>query len=160
MEYLNAQNKPKIGVEMTRGHLREKNIPHARQQVRDMMRRMEPEQYDQRATETTQRRQYSVPFINSLWHIDGHHKLIRWKIVIHGGIDGKSHLVPFMYASDNNRADTVRYLFLEGTSKWGWPQRVRADYGGESLGVKLGMELRRGTFSMKKDYYEIIMKSA
>ncbi|KIO23856.1 hypothetical protein M407DRAFT_44189, partial [Tulasnella calospora MUT 4182] len=36
---------------------------------------------------------YSVPFPNSLWHIDGHHKLIRWKIVTHGGIDGKSRLV-------------------------------------------------------------------
>ncbi|KAJ9091560.1 hypothetical protein QFC21_007185 [Naganishia friedmannii] len=144
MEYLNAQNKPKIGLEMARGHLREKNVPHTREQVRDLMRRLEPEQYDQRAGEATRRRQYSVPFVNSLWHIDGHHKLIQWKVVIHGGIDGKSHLVPSMYASDNNRADTVQKLFLNGTSKWGWPQRVRADYGGENLGVKLEMELRRG----------------
>lgn len=31
---------------------------------------------------------YSVPRSNHLWHIDGHHKLIWWGIVIHGIIDG------------------------------------------------------------------------
>ncbi|KAF8835009.1 hypothetical protein BDN67DRAFT_913766, partial [Paxillus ammoniavirescens] len=31
---------------------------------------------------------YSVPRSNYLWHIDGHHKLIWWGIVIHGMIDG------------------------------------------------------------------------
>ncbi|KIO17819.1 hypothetical protein M407DRAFT_49449, partial [Tulasnella calospora MUT 4182] len=39
------------------------------------------------------RRSYYVPFPNSLWHIDGHHKLIRWKIVTHGGVDGKTRVV-------------------------------------------------------------------
>jgi hypothetical protein len=36
------------------------------------------------------RRQYHVKRPNSLWHIDGHHKLILWGIVIHGCIDGYS----------------------------------------------------------------------
>ncbi|KAF4114111.1 hypothetical protein G5714_004334 [Onychostoma macrolepis] len=40
---------------------------------------------------------------NSLWHIDGNHKLIRWRIVIHG----YSRLVVFLRASDNNRGGTV-----------------------------------------------------
>jgi hypothetical protein len=31
---------------------------------------------------------YSVKRPNALWHLDGHHKLIRWGIVIHGVIDG------------------------------------------------------------------------
>jgi hypothetical protein len=30
---------------------------------------------------------------NSLWHLDGHHKLIMWGIVIHGVIDGYCHIV-------------------------------------------------------------------
>ncbi|KAF8550945.1 hypothetical protein OG21DRAFT_1385958, partial [Imleria badia] len=34
------------------------------------------------------RRVYEVPRSNYMWHIDGHHKLIRWGIVIHGMIDG------------------------------------------------------------------------
>ncbi len=28
------------------------------------------------------------PRPNSVWHIDGHHKLIRWGIVVHGMVDG------------------------------------------------------------------------
>ncbi|KAJ9096300.1 hypothetical protein QFC20_006438 [Naganishia adeliensis] len=108
------------------------------------MHELDPVEYEARGSETTRRREYFVPFVNSVWHMDGHHKLIDWKIVIHGAIDGKSHVVTFMYASDNNRADTVRGLFLGGTQQWGWPQRVRVDHGGENLGVKLEMELRRG----------------
>lgn len=36
---------------------------------------------------------YSVPRPNALWHIDGHHKLIHWGIVIHGVADGYSRKV-------------------------------------------------------------------
>ena len=32
--------------------------------------------------------EYQVPRSNYLWHIDGHHKLIAWGVVIHGIIDG------------------------------------------------------------------------
>ncbi|CAD6915192.1 unnamed protein product [Tilletia caries] len=88
---------------------------------------------------------YDVPFANSLWHIDGHHKLIRYKIVIHGGIDGKSHLVTFMKAANNNRASTVFLAFKEGVYHCGLPSRVRADHGGEMVAVKAYMEARRGT---------------
>ncbi|THV01312.1 hypothetical protein K435DRAFT_596802, partial [Dendrothele bispora CBS 962.96] len=31
---------------------------------------------------------YRVPRPNALWHLDGHHKLILWGIVIHGCVDG------------------------------------------------------------------------
>ncbi|KAI6114827.1 hypothetical protein EDD16DRAFT_1483344, partial [Pisolithus croceorrhizus] len=31
---------------------------------------------------------YYVKWPNAVWHINGHHKLIRWGIVIHGFIDG------------------------------------------------------------------------
>ncbi|KAI5984837.1 hypothetical protein EDD15DRAFT_2143373, partial [Pisolithus albus] len=37
---------------------------------------------------TIHRRQYRVSRPNALWHMDGHHKLIHWGIVIHGIIDG------------------------------------------------------------------------
>ena len=35
--------------------------------------------------------------------------IFRWRIVIHGGIDGFSRLVVFMAASDNNGQETVLY---------------------------------------------------
>ena len=36
---------------------------------------------------------YHVLRPNHLWHIDGHHKMIAWGIVIHGVVDGYSHKV-------------------------------------------------------------------
>ena len=72
---------------------------------------------------------------NSLWHIDGHHKLVRWKVIVHGGIDGYSRLVVFLKASANNRADTMFASFLEGVTRYGLPSRVRCDKGGENVMV-------------------------
>ena len=43
--------------------------------------------------EKKHRRHYHVPRPNALWHIDGHHKLIKWGIVIHGVADGYSRQV-------------------------------------------------------------------
>lgn len=90
------------------------------------------------------RRVYRVPWINSLWHLDGHHKLIRWKIVIHGAIDGFSRMITFCRASDNNRAETVGQAFKEAVHEYGWPSRVRADQGKENWAVMTMMEEQRG----------------
>jgi hypothetical protein len=95
--------------------------------------------------ETINRREYHAPFPNAVWHIDGHHKLGNFKFVIHGGMDGNSRLVTFMAVSDNNRATTVKDLFVKATENWGCPQRVRADHGGENVQVQEVMEFLRGT---------------
>ena len=73
-------------------------------------------------------------FPNSVWHIDGHHKIVRWRFVIHGGIDGFSRTVVFLKCSDNNRASTVN-LFQESASRFGLPDRVRTDHGRENVCV-------------------------
>ena len=74
-----------------------------------------------------------VAMPNSLWHIDSHHKLIKWRIVIHGGIDGYSRLPVYLRASDNNRADTVLDCFIKAVSDYNVPSRVRCDKGGENV---------------------------
>lgn len=40
------------------------------------------------------------------------HTYFRWKIVIHGGVDGYSHLIVFLRAANNNRSSTVMDSFL------------------------------------------------
>ncbi|KAG6894990.1 hypothetical protein C0992_003632, partial [Termitomyces sp. T32_za158] len=92
-----------------------------------------------------QRRVYSVPGPNSLWHHDGQHGLIRWKIVIHAFIDGFSRLLLGIRAHNNNRADTVLKLFEDIAAAFGYPSRVRGDHGTENLLVAARMEEVRGT---------------
>ncbi|KIJ06896.1 hypothetical protein PAXINDRAFT_91322, partial [Paxillus involutus ATCC 200175] len=56
--------------------------------LRLSMQRIDPLGRMLRGRATVERQVYSVPRSNYLWHMDGHHKLIRWGFVIHGIIDG------------------------------------------------------------------------
>ncbi|KAJ9128251.1 hypothetical protein QFC24_000544 [Naganishia onofrii] len=156
-EWWRSADIKRTGAQRTLGWLRSKNIPCTRKQVRRVLENMRPAEHLERRLQAIPRKKYRARFVNTLWHIDGNHKLIRWKIVIHGGIDGASHLATFMTASDNNRALTVCQSFVEGAQKWGWPVRVRADYGGENLEVKAIMEATRrgrpGTFITGKSVH-------
>lgn len=59
----------------------------------------------------------------------------RWRLVVHGGIDGHSRRIMFMRCSNNNKSDTVLSAFLGGVSEHGLPSRVRSDKGKENVGV-------------------------
>src|SRR6266542_3056461 len=90
-----------------------------RERVRSSIRRIDPWGMVNRFAEMTTRRVYSVAGPNSLWHIDGNHKLIRWKFVVHGGIDGYSRKVMYLHCSTNNWSDTVTLLFVQAVNKHG-----------------------------------------
>ena len=77
-------------------------------------------------------------------HIDGHHKLIRWRFVIHGGIDGYSRKIVFLNCSANNRAQTVLGVFQQAVQDHGLPLRVRADMGVENVDIARFMLYNRG----------------
>ncbi len=102
-----TQVHPANGQRMLFGHLRSLGIRLSRQRARDSLLRVDPHGVNLRLRLALHRRQYSVPGPNSLWHIDGHHKLIKWNIVIHGGIDGFSKEVVYLHAANNNRSSTV-----------------------------------------------------
>ena len=70
-------------------------------------------------------------------YADGHHKLIRWKLVTHAGIDGFSRMVVYLKCSPNNASVTVYDLFLQAVRKFSLPSRVRSDQGGENRLVAL-----------------------
>ena len=64
---------------------------------------------------------------NVLWHLDGYHKFIRWKIVIHGAIDGYSRLIMFLKASNNNCVFTVLSTFISAVEEYGLSSRYRGE---------------------------------
>uniref|UniRef100_A0A3Q3H2N7 Integrase catalytic domain-containing protein n=1 Tax=Kryptolebias marmoratus TaxID=37003 RepID=A0A3Q3H2N7_KRYMA len=126
---------PNAGYKIMLGHVRSRGINIQRHRLRASMRRLDPEAILMRrlSIQTARRRQYSVPAPNSLWHIDGNHKLIRWRIVVHGGVDGFSRLIVYLDASTNNRALTVLHSFISAVGQYDVPSRVRSDKGGENV---------------------------
>ena len=79
------------------------------------------------------RREYHVATPNSLWHIDGHHKLIRWRIIAHGRIDRFSRLPVYLNVSNSTSSSVVLDYFRAAVSQYGLPSRVQCDKGGENI---------------------------
>ena len=57
---------------------------------------VDPEGTAERRSVAIERRTYHVICPNEVWHIDGHHKLIRLRLVAHGGMDGYSCAITFL----------------------------------------------------------------
>ena len=124
---------PRSGEKIVDARLRAQGIHVPRERVRDSIRRVDPSGIQSRMRKVLRRRQYSVKCPNALWHLDGYHKLIRWRIVIHGGIDGYSRLITYLQASPNNRSESVLSAFLKAVNEFGLPSRIRTDRGGENV---------------------------
>ena len=61
--------------------------------------------------------------------------MVRWRFVIHGGIDGFSRSIVYLRCCSNNKAETVLALFLDASERFGLPSRVRSDFGTENVDV-------------------------
>ena len=117
-----------------------------RRWVRESIARVDPQNTALRWGVLVSRHSYHVPWSNSLWHLDGHHSLIRWKIVIHRCIDGFSRRIIFLRSNSNNLAEAVLELFLAAVQRDGnlWPSRIRVDKGVENVLVCAAMVQARG----------------
>ena len=72
--------------------------------------------------------------------------LIRYKLVTHLFIDGKSRFITGARTHNNNRADTVLTLFHDARQH-GNPRRVRGDHGTENMKVAEWMDTHFGVGS-------------
>lgn len=159
------QKKPDSGLRYLVGFLRSHGLRIQRRRVIKSLRRVDGLGSVLRRRATIQRKKYTSPRPNALWHCDGHHKLIQYGVVIHGFIDGFCRTVHFsvsvhgiisnsisifvqqvtgIRASTNNRPATVLGVFLEAIEVYGTPSRLRGDRGGENVDLSVWMILRRG----------------
>lgn len=90
---------PPCGEKSIYGRLRSRGIHIQRERMRASLRRVDPSGVLSRCRSVLHRRVYCVKSANALWHIDGYHKLIHWRIVVHGGIDGFSRLITYLKAA-------------------------------------------------------------
>ncbi|XP_056599828.1 uncharacterized protein LOC130417964 isoform X2 [Triplophysa dalaica] len=135
---------PNSGNEIMRALLIAEGLSVSRQRVREMLVRVNPAAAARRWSSTVARRVYHVPYPNSLWHIDGNMRLIRWGFVIHGSIDGNSRVITYLNCNTDNCSSTVLSQFIQATCLHGIPSRVRSDHGGENIQVALFMNLVLG----------------
>lgn len=138
------RENPNCGLQLMYGYLRDRGVHVQRYRLRESALRIDPLRRMVRWQQVVSRRSYSVKRSNSLWHIDGHHSLIRWRMVVHGGIDGYSRMVVYL-ACSTNKSLTVYKLFKAATEQFGVPSRVRSDKGGENVLVCQFMIRVRGT---------------
>ena len=138
------ERNPNCGQVMLQGYLSSIGVNVQRWRIRESISRIDIVRQQVRWHQQISRRRYYVPGANSLWHIDGHHSLIRWRLVIHGGVDGFSRMIVYLKCATNNKATTVLNEFYHATTQYGVPSRVRSDKGGENILVCHFMVAVRG----------------
>ena len=87
------KHKPDSGFRYLLAHLWRHGIRVQQKRIWRSLRRVDRLGQRLRQCRTIQRRVYHVARSNALWHVDRHHKLIRWGFVIHGIVDGYCRMV-------------------------------------------------------------------
>ena len=107
------RNHPNSGERLMIRHLQRLGIIVQRYRLRASIHHVDPVNTAARRSLTICRKTYSVAGPNEMWHVDGNHKLIRWRLVIHGAVDGYSRTITFLRCSNNNQASIVLDRFTE-----------------------------------------------
>ena len=138
------RENPGCGSKMLAGYLGAKSIFIPRRRVREALVRVDPEGVAIRWRIAIKRRVYNVSRPLGLWHFDGNHKLVKWRFVVHGCVDGYTRIPVYLACSTNNEAVTVFTHFIKAVENWGLPSRTRCDQGSENVDVVKYMLHTRG----------------
>lgn len=141
------KDMPHAGYRLVKGTLQARGFRVQWERVRASMHRVDTVGILCRMTQLgcVVRRTYSVSGPKSLAHVDTNHKLVRYNIVIFGGVDGFSRKIMYLCAANNNLSSTAFAFFQQSVDKFGFPLRVRADHGVENVDIARLMFSVRGT---------------
>ena len=128
------------------GYLQSIGLRIQRQRIRESV-RVDPDNRILRWGIIISRSVYYVIWPISIRYLDGHHSLIRWRMVVHGCIVGFSRNIMFLKCNSNNLSETVLQLFLTAVEEHDglWPSRIRVDKGVENVKVCDAMAAMRGS---------------
>ena len=87
------KTRPQSGFRYLVGFLRSHGLRVKKVRIVESVARVDRLGKEMRNRSSIRRRKYKTARPNSCWHLDGHHKLILWGIVIHGFVDGYSRTV-------------------------------------------------------------------
>lgn len=106
-----------------------------RENVRKIVKRLDPQGVACRTRKRFRRRQYVSQGPNYIWHIDGYDKLKPFGFCIHGGIDGYSRRIMWLEVGPTNNDPhiTVQYFIDCIGQVNGFPSLVRSDCGTENV---------------------------
>ena len=138
------QLSPFSGETYIRGALRSRGIHIQRWKIRDAVQQIDPVNRAVRRRYAITRRIYNVNKPNHLWHIHSNHKLIHWRVILHGCIDGYSRAIVYLKRFNDNLATTVLQCFVLGAQGFGLPSCVQGDRGVENVDVARFMIEQRG----------------
>ena len=122
-----------IGYRRMHRSMLQKGINCRREDVRQLVKQLDPEGVERRKKRRLRRRKYRSPGPNYAWHIDGHDKLKPFGLCIHGAIDGFSRKLLWLEVSSTNKLpELVGKYYLDTVCKLGGvPVKVKADDGTE-----------------------------
>ena len=117
----------------------------SRETVRCALKVIDPRGVKARQKHRLERREYSVPGPNFIWHMDGYDKLKPYGVCIHGCIDGYSRRIMWLEvaATNKNPRLIVKYFIDCIRQVGGLPRVVRADCGTENVRVAAAQRFLR-----------------
>ena len=128
--------RPNAGIRYIRGSLRTSNLRVQRHRIVSSLGRVDMVTKVVHCNNRIKRRDYYSPRPNAMWHLDGHHKLGPWGIVIHGISDGYDRAVCFsnpIYASKLIR--TLDYWYATINQEHGPKSSTNLPSGSGQMGV-------------------------
>ena len=133
------------GYRMMTETCRDAGVSVRKEDVRHILRALDPEGVTQRQSRRLQRRAYYAKGPNYIWHFDGYDKLKPYGLCISGCIDGFSRrLIWTTVHHTNNDPHVVGGYFLEAVRELGGaPRRIRSDCGTENGCVRDYQKLLR-----------------